>query len=334
MLLEIVIFFLGFALIFYCLFGGADFGAGMLELITRKRNRENISDAIGPVWEANHVWLVLIVVILFMGFPKIYAAISRYLHIPIVLLLIGIILRGTAFAFMHYDAIKDRSNRVYNWTFMLSSFITPIFLGIIVGAAILGRIETDPATFYEGFIAPWLNWFTFAVGFFCMFLFTYLASVYMIGETRDFEQRSVFISASKRILVLTVICGGLVFAAAEAAGFSLIAGFLQHPASVAAVILATLLLPLIWLSVTYGKVLASRLLTGAQVCCILIAWFWVQHPVVVAIKGGESLTLYNSAAPDATLLQLVIALIIGSLIILPSLFYLMKVFKGEQFTRY
>ena len=143
MLMEAIIFFLGFSIVFYVLFGGADFGAGVLEMISGNMNRKTIAHAIGPVWEANHVWLILVVVILFMGFPKIYSTLSLYLHIPLLIMLIGIVFRGTAFAFMHYDAIQGRSNRVYNWAFKISSIITPLFLGIVVGAVVLGRINPD-----------------------------------------------------------------------------------------------------------------------------------------------------------------------------------------------
>src|SRR5699024_2980590 len=141
------------------------------------------------------VWLVLVVVILFMGFPSIYSAMSLYLHIPLLLMLVGIIFRGTAFTFMHYDAIKDQSSRVYDAVFKISSIITPLFLGMIVGAAMLGRINPEAESFSEAFISPWLNLFSLSVGLFCLVLFTFLAAVYMIGETDEEPERKAFIRA-------------------------------------------------------------------------------------------------------------------------------------------
>lgn len=334
MLIDLTIFFLGISIVFYVLFGGADFGAGVLELISGKQDRETIAHAIGPVWEANHVWLILVVVILFMGFPKIYSAMSLYLHIPLLIMLVGIIFRGTAFTFMHYDAIKDQSNHIYNFVFKISSVITPIFLGVIVGAAMLGHINPDAATFYGAFLAPWLNLFSFAVGLFCLVLFTFLAAVYLIGETTDTEQRDAFIRSAKGLNAAAVIIGGLVFLSAEWNGLSLITLFWQSPIALGAVALATLILPLLWCSLHRTKVVVSRILAGGQVVLILFAWFWVQHPVVINMEGeSNALTFYNTAAPDATMLQLVIALIIGSCIILPFLYFLMKTFKGKQFTK-
>src|SRR5918992_5235757 len=129
MLVESVAFFLAVSILFYCLFAGADFGAGILEAFLGSRSREEqrtvITHAMGPVWEANHVWLILAIVILFTGFPKAYSALSITFHIPLTLMLMGIILRGCAFTFRHYDAVRDRSQRYYSAIFVISSFLTP-----------------------------------------------------------------------------------------------------------------------------------------------------------------------------------------------------------------
>ena len=125
-MLFVVILFLALSLLAYVLFGGADFGAGIIEIFAGKVSKKTITHAIAPVWEANHIWLILVVVILFMGFPAIYAQMSLYLHIPMVILLIGIVLRGTAFTFRHYDAIHDRSQWYYTSIFNLSSLLAPL----------------------------------------------------------------------------------------------------------------------------------------------------------------------------------------------------------------
>lgn len=332
MLIEIIIFFMGLSIVFYVLFGGADFGAGVLEILSGKGDRETIAHAIGPVWEANHVWLILVVVILFMAFPKVYAAMSVHLHIPLLLMLVGIVLRGTAFTYMHYDAIKDRSNNVYNWIFKISSVITPLFLGMIAGAVTLGRINPEASHFVEAFIAPWFNFFSFSVGLFTVTIFTFLAAVYLIGETKDQTQRASFTKTAIYLNIAAVIIGIFVFITGEWEGLSLLNLFLNSWFAILMIILATLLLPAIWWSLQNYKVIASRVLAAIQVVCILLAWFWVQYPSIINRQEGYSdLTFHNTAAPDATLIQLVWALAVGSCIILPFLFYLMRVFKGEQF---
>src|SRR5688572_29988348 len=132
---KVVIVYLFLSILLYLLLGGADFGAGIIEMFTStknlKRTRKTLYHAIGPIWEANHMWLIIAIVILFVGFPVIYSDLSVYLHIPLLIMLMGIIARGTAFVFRHYDAVRDNMQETYNRIFIWSSFITPLFLGII-----------------------------------------------------------------------------------------------------------------------------------------------------------------------------------------------------------
>ena len=104
---EIIFAILVISLLLYVLLGGADFGGGILELLTKGKASGIVSKAIAPVWEANHMWLILVVVILFVGFPDVYTTILTALHIPVLLTLIGIILRGSAFTFRHYDIEEE-----------------------------------------------------------------------------------------------------------------------------------------------------------------------------------------------------------------------------------
>src|SRR5690606_39416673 len=114
---TVVIIFLWLSLLLYLILGGADFGAGIIELFTSEKNirrtRKTLYHAIGPIWEANHMWLIIVIVILFVGFPAIYSALSIFLHIPLVIMLMGIIARGTAFVFRHYDAVRDDMQAFY-----------------------------------------------------------------------------------------------------------------------------------------------------------------------------------------------------------------------------
>src|ERR1700760_3360671 len=131
-MLYVVILFLWVSLLVYLLMAGADFGAGILELVNRKKNRTIIRETsyhvMGPIWEANHMWLIIAVVILFVGFPDVYTTVSVYLHLPLVVMLFGIIARGTSFSFRNYDAVKDHWQKFHSGIFVYSSFITPLFL--------------------------------------------------------------------------------------------------------------------------------------------------------------------------------------------------------------
>ena len=185
-MLTLVIIILGASFILYTLLGGADFGAGIIETFAGKKGEKTISKAMAPVWEANHVWLILAVVILFTAFPLVYSSLSLVLHIPLMMVLLGIIFRGTAFTFRHYDTVHDRSHEYYTLLFKVSSFITPFFLGITLGAMILGRITLEPSVgFYEKFVRPWLNVFCITMGIFSASLFGYIAAVFLVGEAKD-----------------------------------------------------------------------------------------------------------------------------------------------------
>ncbi len=329
-MLLVVILFLALSLLAYVLFGGADFGAGIIEVFSGRITRKTITHAIAPVWEANHIWLILIVVILFMGFPLIYAQMSLYLHIPLVVLLLGVVLRGTAFTFRHYDAIQDRSQIYYSFVFKLSSLVAPFFLGVITGALILGRIDQEAVTFYEAYIAPWFHGFSFVMGVFTCCLFAFLAAIYLVGEAETQAIKAHFLRIARNANIATVLAGGAVFLVAEWSGLPLGRMFWHSTAAFIAVVTATLSLPVLWWSLLKEQVVFPRLLAGFQTLLILGAWFWEQFPVFLQYADGTYLSLVEHAAPEATLRQLGLALIVGSLLILPGLFYLMKTFKAKR----
>ena len=328
----VVLLFLGLSLLMYLLFGGADFGAGILEAFSKKayrRKGEKITyHAIGPVWEANHIWLILVVVILFMGFPKIYSTVSIALHIPITIMLVGIILRGCSFTFRHYDAIKDDSHKYYSGIFILSSIFTSVFMGIIAGSLILGEIDIDISNknFYNVYVAPWLNFFCISVGIFTSCIFSFLAAVYLIGETKEDGVKKHLIIQARNVNIATVIAGALVFISGHTHDFDLLKLIVNNPLSAASLILATLSVPALWYTLK-KSVFLPRVLAGLQVFLILFAWTYIQYPVIINLKSGKDLDLYNSVAPAATINSLGWALIIGSLLILPALFYLLRSFK-------
>lgn len=327
---EIIIAVLCISVLLYVLLGGADFGAGIVEIITGKRGANTISSAIAPVWEANHVWIILAIVILFNGFPLVYTSLTTYLHIPLLLVLIGIIVRGSAFTFRYYDIEKGPSYVYYSWFFKVASLLTPFFMGMVLGAVMLGKIPAEPSgSFYEVFVTPWLNWFTFTTGIFVTLLFAWIASVYLTGEAND-GTHPLFARTSLILYVLLVLSGLGIFVAAEFYGVHLFKRFMGSIISMIFVVINTVLIPLIWIQIKRRNVLWSRLLTGAQTAGILIGWFAIQFPVMIYISDRDHLTVWNTQAPQITMNYLFWALIVGVLIIFPAFGYLFKVFKFKD----
>lgn len=325
---EIIVVVLGIAIILYVLLGGADFGGGILEIFIGRKKADLVSKAIAPVWEANHVWLILVIVILFVGFPKVYSTIMLALHIPIILTLLGIVFRGSVFSFRSYDIEEEKTRSVYTTIFQISSVFTPVFLGVTLGAVILGDITLDTsAGFYRVYLYPWLNVFCFSLGIFVLLLFAFLASVYMTGEPIDKSDKDTFVNISKYLIGLLIISGLLVFLAAEIDGLHLFQQFLDSPVSISAVVLATACIPFLWKYLKKHHTTGIRIVAGFQTSLIIIGWFAVQFPVFIKISDGMNLTMQNTQAPMETQKYMLIALIVGILIIFPSIGYLFKTFK-------
>lgn len=330
----VIIGFLWLAILLYLVLGGADFGAGIIELFststTRSRTRKAAYQAIGPIWEANHMWLIIAVVILFVGFPVIYSTMSTYLHIPLVIMLLGITARGTAFVFRNYDAIVDNMQAIYNRIFLYSSFITPLFLGIIAGSAVSGRVDPSATNFLDAYVFLWLNWFSVAIGLFTVALCGFLASIYLIGETNIKEDQQSFIRKAKIWNAIAVVCGALVFIASMVEHIPLFTWILGNTVGLTAVIAASLSLIVMWYLVSNGKTIVPRMLAGFQASMILLAISYVHFPDFLIMKNGEHLSLFKHQAPNATMNALGWALLIGGLFILPALFYLYYSFQKDR----
>src|SRR5258706_4723516 len=168
--------------------GGADFGGGIWNLLAfgprAKRQREAIADAIAPVWEANHVWLILVIVLLFTGFPSAFSTSMIALHIPVTAMVIGIVLRGSAFVFRKYDSTKDAVQRRWSTVFGIASFFTPFFQGLTLGALTTGDIHFVGGRVTTGFFAGWLTPFALTCGLFALALLPFLAATYITFHTQ------------------------------------------------------------------------------------------------------------------------------------------------------
>jgi len=331
----VVITFLCLGILLYFLLGGADFGAGIIELFTstknRSRTRKTMYQAIGPVWEANHMWLIIAIVILFVGFPHIYTTMSVYLHIPLLIMLIGIIARGTAFVFRHYDAIKDDMQWLYNRIFRYSSFITPLFLGIIAGSVISGHIDPDAKDFASAYIWSWLNWFSVSVGLFTVALCGFLAAIYLIGETENKEEQRRFLKKAKYMNIAAVLFGAMVFIAAQIDQIPLIDWVFKNTVGLTSIILASLSLILLWYLLIKGQTnIFLRVLAGFQVTMILVAISFAHFPNFIRLKSGNAISLFDTIGPEKTIYSLGLALLLGSVLILPFLGYLFYKFQKKE----
>lgn len=335
-MLYVVMIYLWMAILLYLLLGGADFGAGIIELFTSEKNkgrtRKTMYRAIGPIWEANHMWLIITIVILFVGFPVIYSTMSVHLHIPLAIMLLGIIARGTAFAFRNYDAVVDDLQKLYNKIFVYSSFITPLFLGIIAGSAVAGTIDTDANNFVDAYIFSWLNIFTISVGLFTATICGYLAAVFIIGETDNAEDRKIFTRKARLMNIATAACGVLVFITAALEGIPLLNWLFGNVASVIAIIAALITLYLQWKTLKRGHTRKIRIYAGFQVAMILVAVTVRHYPNIVILKNGKYLSLLEHAGHEQTIFYLGLALLIGSVFILPALYYLMYSFHRKTVT--
>jgi cytochrome bd ubiquinol oxidase subunit II len=333
-MIYVVIGYLWAAILLYLLLGGADFGAGIIELFTSKKNerltRRTLYKAIGPIWEANHMWLIITIVILFVGFPAIYTTMSIHLHIPLLVMLLGIIARGTAFTFRHYDAVVDDMQTLYNRIFTWSSLITPLFLGIIAGSAVSGHINTQSTDFLSSYIFSWLNFFSFSVGCFTVAICGFLAAIYLVDETNDEKFRLHFIKKVKHFSIAALSCGVMVFIAAYTDNIPLGKWIFGNAVGLTAIIAAGLSLILLWYLLYNSKTKLIRVLAGFQITMILLATTYVHYPNIVLLKNGGYLSLIEHQGHAKTIESLAWALIIGSIFILPALFYLIYSFQKRN----
>jgi cytochrome d ubiquinol oxidase subunit II len=335
-MVDVVLIFLGISILFYVLFGGADLGAGIMELFLSKDTREDeralITHAMAPVWEANHVWLILAVVIVFMGFPRVYTESSTYLYLPLMAVLMGIVARGCAFTFRYYDTERTH-RRTYTRIFAYSSLWTTFFLGVLGGSSVAGLINPNARTFAELFLDPWLNPFCISLGLFTACFCTMLANIFLVGEADEIELTRILRRKAKIALLVTSLMAPLPLVMAQLMGRPIFSMILEHPVSLGFFALAILLVPLVWNSLNRSIWTTwARAFSVLMVGSIIMAWFMAQYPTALFYAPEaqqRSLSFYEAAAPPATLRVLLGALVVGSLCIFPALAYLFRTFKWE-----
>ncbi|MEM9545341.1 MAG: cytochrome d ubiquinol oxidase subunit II [Bacteroidota bacterium] len=327
---ELVMIVMGISLVLYTLLGGADFGAGIIELFIGDKANSTVSRAMAPVWEANHMWLIIAVVILFNGFPKAYTVLSTNLHIPVLLFLVAIILRGTAFTFRHYDAYQDGSQKLYSYIFRFSSIMAVFFLGVTVSAFFSGTIPIDMSGgFAHLYIFPWLNYFNLFVGVFMVVLSAYIGAAFLLGEVKTTAEYRTLEKFCVFLFLATVVLGLFVFLIAYNDNLVFFNLFLSNPFSITFVVIATLLIPLVFWLIKKKQIWGLRFMVGIQIVLILAGWFVIQWPNLVFYADGSVLSMYDAAGPEITMKILFVALAVGVVVIFPGLWYLFRVFKGN-----
>jgi cytochrome d ubiquinol oxidase subunit II len=334
MMLYVVIGFLWVAVLLYLILGGADFGAGILEFFTKETGRQDIKRtahlAIGPIWEANHMWIIIAIVIIFVGFPDVYATISVSLHIPVLIMLLGIIARGTAFTFRNYDAINDKMQKLYTRIYIYSSFVTPLFLGIIAASAISGRIDPKAQNFPEAYIFDWLNWYPVFVGLFTVFLCGYLSAIFLIGEVSDKASRQIYLKKARLMNLGLIIFMFLSFRAAKVENIPMFQWIFGSTIAFVAVVLSFVAWIFIWFYMTKNNIKLTRTSAVIMMLALFVTVTYGHFPDIVLIKGGSALSLVSGHAPEATMNALAIALLAGGSFIMPSLGYLIYSFSRKN----
>jgi cytochrome d ubiquinol oxidase subunit II len=314
----------------YVLLAGADFGGGVWDLLAtgprRSRQRDLIAHAIGPVWEANHVWLILVLVLLFTCFPPAFSRLAVTLHIPLTLMLVGIVLRGSAFVFRSYGSVDDRSQRQWGRVFAMASAVTPVLLGISLGAVASGRVTGwVPGGFRVAFVAPWLAPFPIACGLMALALFAFLAAVYLTVEAQgdegvqeDFRRRALGAGAA-------LFCAAGLTLVASGDAPEMRAGLLMSRQAIALQLLvAVAAIGALW-ALWVRRWRVARVAAAAQASLMIWGWGLAQYPDLLP----GTLSIQQAAAPAITLKLVAGALVLGALVLLPSLAYLFRVFKSR-----
>jgi len=302
----------------YAVFGGADFGAGLWSLLaggggSGRRRRALIDWAIGPVWEANHVWLIFTLVVLWTGFPTAFESIFSTLFIPLSLAALGIVLRGAGFAFQH-TARRAQGRALAVRFFGLASVLTPFFMGTVVGAIAGERVPVGNDA--GDLVTSWLNPLSVVLGVLFVATGAYLSAVFLVSEARRAGTPDL-----ERYFVNRALGAALVAGALAVAGLFV----LHRDARFVFDGLKGDALPLVIVSFASGLAVLLLLLRGvhrgarvlAVVAVVAVIWAWgvAQHPYLLP----QVLTIDAAAAPSTTLTAILIVFGVALVVVLPAL---------------
>ena len=298
----------------YAVLGGADFGVGIWQLTAGRRRdevREFTHEAIAPVWEANHVWLIFVLVVCWTGYPTAFGSIASTLSVPLFIAALGIILRGMAYALRLQSG---REQRAADDVFALSSILTPFALGAAIGGIASGRVPVGNAQ--GSLVTSWLNPTSILIGVLAVTVGAYLAAVFLAGDAAKAGRDDLARAFRARALVAGVLAGAVAFAglgvlSSDAPrlwdGLTSGAGLACVLVSAAAGI-ATLLL------VGRGLFQPARFVAALAVAAIVAGWGAAQNPVFL-----PGLTVEQAAAGRTTLIALILGIAAGAVVLVPSL---------------
>jgi cytochrome d ubiquinol oxidase subunit II len=326
---EVMLAVMWVGLTAYVLFGGADFGGGVWDLLAggaRKgeRQRSLVEHSIGPVWEANHVWLIFVIVLMWTGIPLVFAAVASTLYIPLTLAALGIIARGAAFAFRKVSA-ELWQRRLFGATFAFSSVVTPFFLGTVAGAIASGRVP--PGIARGDLLTSWLNPTSAVVGALAVGTAAYLAAVYLTRDAQRTGQDDLAEQFRHRALAAGLVVGalsaaGLLVLRADAPGlFAELTSGRALPFLVLSVAAGIASPALLWVR----AYVAVRVSAALAVTGLLWGWGVGQYPWLL-----PGVRLEQAAAGDAVLAASLGSLAVGALLLVPSLWWLYATFQREH----
>jgi cytochrome bd ubiquinol oxidase subunit II len=302
----------------YALFGGADFGGGIWDLLAGGPERgaaprELIDESITPVWEANHVWLVFILVLLWTAFPPAFAAIFTALFVPLSLSALGIVLRGAGFAFRH-TAHRLRMQQLSGAAFAASSLITPFFMGTVVGAVATGQVPVHPA---GNVLAAWTSPTAVLTGFLFVAACGYVSAVFLVLEARQRgheELRRYFSLRATAAGVLTGALAGGTFTELSASAPHLFAGLTGRALPLVAISIAAGIAVLGMLWVRWHHALFLRVTAAIAVVAVVWGWGLAQYPYLLP----TSLPLAAGSAPTASLVAEFVVAGLAVLLVAPG----------------
>src|SRR4051794_14750742 len=319
----------------YAVLGSADFGAGFWDLTAGGARRGGrvrglIQRSMSPVWEANHVWLIFVLVMVWTAFPVAFGSLMSTLSIPIFFAGLGVIFRGTAFA-LRGQAATIREARVLGGTFALSSVLIPFFLGAAVGGIASGRVKVGNAA--GDMVTSWLNPTSIAIGVVTVLTGAFLAAVFLAGDAKRAEQPDLVEAFRVRALGAGVVTGAAALASLLVVRSDAPALYdgLTSGAGLGAVIVSGLGGLATFALVAGRRFGPARLTAAVAVAGMTVGWALAQKPYVLP---GQ-LTLDQAAASNATLTALVIGVAVGMIVLLPSLWWLYRlVLRGTLDTEY
>jgi cytochrome d ubiquinol oxidase subunit II len=326
-----VLIILWLSLIAYAVLGGADFGGGIWDFFAfgpqAERQRRLIGQALGPVWEANHVWLIFLIVGLFTAFPSAFSTLSTALFVPFTLALVGIVLRGAAFIFQAHAAPSVTMRRVWGRVFSSASTITPFFFGAAAAAVASGQVRVSGGQVQADLLAGWTTPFALTIGALALAICAVLAAVNLIIEAQNINDAELVEAFRRRAMIagaITLVLDVIAFTLSPFEAPLLWNGLLGHALPLA---IATGLIGLFTAaSLVLKRYRLARILTFIVTALIFASWGLSQFPYLIPID----VTVSNAASPPSTMLALLIGTIIGMILLLPSLWFLFHVFKGRN----